>query len=293
MWGRIWSGVFMGLTRVLMASADPQEPGFVDRFKSLETADWHVAHYDFDHPAFDTDWRKAQVLFGDGLSLQLSPKPGTRQGPADNGFLGGSVRRLLPSHFGRYEVILQAARGEGLVTGFFIYTGPTYGTRHDEIDIEFLGKDTTKMHVAWFVGGNLTSKFIDLKFDAAERPHVYAFEWASDRIRWFVDDRLVFEHHVRDGPVPQVPGRLFANLWRLITGSRSGQVKRTPQRRPRRLYDAWRICRTITPVIRAVLYLNKSCSIYPKQTLAEPISSAKWGSLLRTKADLVERHHAS
>lgn len=188
-----------------MAAADSS--AFADNFTGLGPA-WHVAEYDFDHPAFDTDWRREQVRIAQGLELNLAPhKAGT------NRFVGASVRREVPSHFGRYEVVIQPAKGEGLVTGFFTYTGPHYGTRHDEIDIEFLGRDTTKMHVAWFVDGELTNEFIDLGFDAADRPRAYAFEWRAEGLRWFAEGRLIFEHRTEDGAIPAVPGRLYANLW--------------------------------------------------------------------------------
>ncbi|MDO6731975.1 family 16 glycosylhydrolase [Marinovum sp. 2_MG-2023] len=188
-----------------VAVAEPT--AFKEDFSTISD-DWHVAHYDFSHPAFDTDWRRAQVQTDGGLLLKLSPQAGD-----GNRFIGGSIRRNKATQYGRYEVVMRAARGEGLVTGFFTYSGPHYGTRHDEIDIEFLGKDTTKMHVAWFVDGELTNKFIDLGFDAAERERAFAFEWQPDQLRWYSEGKLIFEHHARDGKIPEVPGRLFVNLW--------------------------------------------------------------------------------
>lgn len=186
--------------------------GFVDRFKTIGS-DWHVAEYDFDHDKFDTDWRRAQILTraektATGLELRLSP-----HAAGLNRFAGASVRREDTSHYGRYEVRLKAARGPGVVTGFFTYTGPHYGTRHDEIDIEFLGRNTRQMHVAWFVDGKLNNRFIDLGFDAADTMADYAFEWYPDQLRWFADGALLFEHKAKDGPIPQVQGHLFINLW--------------------------------------------------------------------------------
>lgn len=186
--------------------------GFIDRFKTIGT-DWYVAEYDFDHDKFDTDWRRDQIQTGisdneTGLQFHLSPHEN-----GINRFAGASVRRESPSHYGRYEIRMQAASGPGVVTGFFTYSGPHYGTRHDEIDIEFLGRDTRQMHVAWFVDGKLENKFIDLGFDAAEEMVDYAFEWHPEKLRWFADDVLIFEHHAKNGPIPTVPGRLFVNLW--------------------------------------------------------------------------------
>lgn len=200
------------------AAAQANDLAFIDQFKTVDPSQWEIAEYDFDHPHFDTDWRKANVVFGrgalnetSGLALSVVPN----QGPnlSQNKFLGGSIRRKTPTLYGRYEALIKPAKGAGFVTGFFTYTGPYYGTQHDEIDIEFLGKDTSQIHIAWFKDGELTNKFIDLGFDAASKPHRYAFEWLPDRINWFVEDQLIFSIHASDIPLPNTPSMLFANVW--------------------------------------------------------------------------------
>jgi len=45
------------------------------------------------------------------------------------------------------------------------------------------------------------------------RPRRYAFEWHSDRLRWYVEDRLIFEVTDKEAQLPKEPGFLFANLW--------------------------------------------------------------------------------
>jgi len=182
--------------------------GFEEDFAELDHSKWSVADYVFKHPSFDTDWRADLAQIDKGLVLGLVPQKGM-----ENRFAGASVRRHEATGFGRYEVVMQPARGAGIVTGFFTYTGPYYGTRHDEIDIEFLGKDTTKIHLAYFVDGVLWNKFIDLGFDAADTPQDYAFEWGPDYLRWYVGDRMILERTLADGMLPQVPGMLFANIW--------------------------------------------------------------------------------
>jgi beta-glucanase (GH16 family) len=59
---------------------------------------------------------------------------------------------------------MKAAQGSGIISSFFFYTG----TPHDEIDVEFLGKDTTKVQFNYLkngVGGH--EQLISLGFDAA------------------------------------------------------------------------------------------------------------------------------
>ncbi len=191
-----------------LASLAQADGPFATGFDGLPPQDWSVAHFAFDHPAFDTDWSRRQVAVGDGLTLTLAPQTG-----ADNRFVSASVRRRTPTHFGRYEAVIQPAKGDGLVTGFFTYTGPYYGTQHDEIDIEFLGRDTTKLHAAWFVDGQLHQRDIPLGFDAATAPRRYGFDWQPDAITWLVDGQPIFRVTSATTQIPQVPGMMFVNLW--------------------------------------------------------------------------------
>lgn len=201
-WGRTLCAVILVFTS--MARAED----FYEDFQSLDPSVWHTAHYRFSHPHFDTDWdRRLAEVKSKRLILTLEPQSGQ-----PNRFIGASVRRQVPTGFGRYEAAIQPARGAGVVTGFFTYTGPAYGTRHDEIDIEFLGKNTRQIHIATFVDGKLWNKFIDLPFDAADAPRRYGFDWRADRIDWYVGDRLIYSL-VDPAKIPQIPSLLFANIW--------------------------------------------------------------------------------
>jgi beta-glucanase (GH16 family) len=122
---------------------------------------------------------------------------------------------------------MKAAKGSGLITSFFVFAecqdnpskpcGTNPNAREDEIDIEILGKDTTKMQVNYFTGGNNglpTPPVISLGFDAATEFHEYAFSWEPGSIKWYVDNALVHtETGTLSNPLPSVPGRLIMNLW--------------------------------------------------------------------------------
>ncbi len=192
---------------VMMTNAAMAD-GFGERFDQLDLSRWTVAQYEFKHPSFDTDWNRSQVQVDQGLMLQLDPQAGR-----ENRFVGGSIRTHATHHYGRFEAVMQPARGAGVVTGFFTYTGPHYGTRHDEIDIEFLGKNTNQIHLATFVDGKLWNKFIDLPFDASDAPRTYAFEWDADAVRWYVEGQMIYERRAADGAIPSLPGQVYANLW--------------------------------------------------------------------------------
>ena len=122
--------------------------------------------------------------------------------------------------YGTFTVHMRAAKASGIVSSFFIYNG----TPWDEIDIEFLGKDTTKMQTNYFtngVGGHET--LINLGFDASAALHTYAIVWQSGSIKWYVDGVLVLTENGSRGPCPPTRQDHDESLAR----HRRGQLART------------------------------------------------------------------
>lgn len=186
--------------------------GFVDRFeRPPERAGWRLSNYAHKGGWLDTRWDAARVSStrSNGLVIALAPDP-----TGAKAFVSGELRRKRTTHYGRYEVIMQAAAGSGLNSAFFTYTGPHRGAPHDEIDFEFLGRDTTKVALNYYVDGEAKDGAeVDLGFDAAAAPHHYAFEWSAAAIRWYVDGALVHETGPGDAPPPRTPGQIYLSLW--------------------------------------------------------------------------------
>jgi beta-glucanase (GH16 family) len=184
------------------------EPDFA--FDLSDNDRWFKADGWANGEPFLCGWRADHVLFEAGrVDLSITDRE-------SNGrpYSGGEIRSVEAVPFGRVEGRLKAAKGSGVVTSLFTYTGPAEGTVHDEVDIEILGKDTTKLQVNYFtegVGGH--EVVIPLGFDAAEGFHDYAFEWTATAIRWYVDGKLVHTEDGSRGPLPKTPGRVMANLW--------------------------------------------------------------------------------
>ncbi len=123
--------------------------------------------------------------------------------------------------YGRYIAEIKPANASGLITGMFLHRN----SPHQEIDIEFLGKDTSKMLVNVFYnpgveGAKLeygyrgTPVLIDLGFDASKEFHLYEIEWSKHVIRWFVDKNVVYERVLWDPtPIPNLPMEFNINLW--------------------------------------------------------------------------------
>ncbi|MBQ7981442.1 MAG: family 16 glycosylhydrolase, partial [Oscillospiraceae bacterium] len=113
--------------------------------------------------------------------------------------------------YGRYEVSMKAIKNNGVVSSFFTYTGPSDNNPWDEIDVEILGKDTTKVQFNYFTDSQGNHEYMhDLGFDAAEDFHTYAFEWYEDKIIWYVDG---VEVHRATENIPVTESKIMMNAW--------------------------------------------------------------------------------
>ncbi|WP_295127910.1 glycoside hydrolase family 16 protein [Ruminococcus sp.] len=154
---------------------------------------------------FNCTWKKANVAFEDEV-MKLSidsiiPDEYNAAEYRSNDFYG----------YGLYEVSMKPIKNVGVVSSFFTYTGPSDSNPWDEIDIEFLGKDTTIVQFNYFTNGTGNHEFVyDLGFDAAEDFHTYGFEWAEDHITWYVDGEAV---HTAEENLPVTPSKIMMNTW--------------------------------------------------------------------------------
>lgn len=129
-----------------------------------------------------------------------------------------SVRRY---RYGKFAAVLRPSGVPGIITGFFLHrNGP-----RQEIDIEFMGDDTTRMLVNVFYnpgsegtkleyGYRGTPTILDLGFDAARDFHVYEIEWRSTALIWRVDGKMVHRRALwQPTPIPHLPMELNLNIW--------------------------------------------------------------------------------
>ena len=154
---------------------------------------------------FNCYWSNTCAQINDS-TLNMTVKKDTNNNPT--GYLGAEYRTDNVYSYGYYEVCMKPAKGSGLVSSFFTYTN---NPRWDEIDIEFLGKDTTKVQFNYYidgVGGH--EKLYDLGFDASSEFHVYAFDWKSNSITWYVDGKAVY---TATESIPEYPQQIMMNIW--------------------------------------------------------------------------------
>lgn len=158
---------------------------------------------------FNVTWRKDNVTFNDGKMQLIIDKDLLETDGIP--YAGGEFRSTEFYGYGRYEVSVKAIKNDGVVSSFFTYTGPSDGNPWDEIDIEILGKDTTKVQFNYFTDSQGNHEYMhDLGFDASEDFHTYAFEWHKDKIIWFVDGEEVYR---AEENIPVTESKIMMNTW--------------------------------------------------------------------------------
>ena len=172
---------------------------------------------------FNVEWNDENVTYEDGVAkLAISEVPETAV--SEYPYYGAELRTSKWYHYGFYSVSMKPSKDSGTASTFFTYTGPygeydEEGNLHpwDEIDIEFLGKDTTKVQFNYYVNGNGGHEHMyDLGFDASEEFHTYGFLWEEDAITWYVDGKPVYqvtEEAAGEDGLPSTPGRIMLNHW--------------------------------------------------------------------------------
>ncbi|WP_330676643.1 beta-glucanase [Butyrivibrio sp. DSM 10294] len=127
------------------------------------------------------------------------------------GYTAGEYRTKNYYGYGLFQVNMKPIKNPGVVSSFFTYTGPSDGTKWDEIDIEFLGKDTTKVQFNYYTNGQGNHEYLyNLGFDASQSFHTYGFDWRQGSITWYVDGKAVYTA-TRD--IPTTPGKIMMNAW--------------------------------------------------------------------------------
>jgi beta-glucanase (GH16 family) len=189
--------------------------GFFDDMNGYNTGLFQKADGWTNGDPFNVGWRADHVNFSGGFMSITLDKQSCPSGCSNRPYASGEYRTSSNYGYGRYEGRLKPAKGSGIVAAsLFTYTGPSDNQPWDEIDIEILGKDTSKVQLNYYtngVGGHET--LIDLGFDAAAGFHTYAFEWTASSIRWYVDGRLVHTENGSRGPLPTHRSKLMMNLW--------------------------------------------------------------------------------
>lgn len=188
----------------------------IERFEAVDHTRWMLRDDTF--PSNLAIFRPRNFSIGtDNIALLTMRMERT----AVREFTSASIASRQRYLYGRFAAEVRPSSVTGLITGMFLHRN----SPRQEIDIEFLGKDTTKMLVnVYYNPGEDGAKLefgyrgapvlINLGFDAAKDFHRYEIEWCANFIRWRVDERLVHERFDwNPTPVPHLPMQFNVNLW--------------------------------------------------------------------------------
>lgn len=215
----------------IMSGKYAPQHGIRVKSTSIEHRDMPPVTWIAGNPFNEQDWVLRSDTFPSNLAM-FSPDNVTaidgetrlilwQEQTAVRDLTSGAIASVASYRYGRFRAEIRPSGVQGLVTGMFLHrNGP-----HQEIDIEFLGKDTTKMLINVFYnpgpagtkleyGYRGTPTLIDLGFDAAEEFHVYEINWQPGLIQWSVDGEVIYERAIWDPtPIPDQELQFNFNLW--------------------------------------------------------------------------------
>jgi len=176
---------------------------------SVDPAVWAASDGWSNGGMFNNGWAASNAyVAGNSLVLQLDDACVPVTLCSGKPYKSGEFASIAKYGYGKISASMTAAKGSGLVTSLFTYNAAP----HDEIDIEILGNDTTKVQFNYFVNGvGGHEQVVNLGFDASLARHIYAIEWRAGGIYWYVDGVLV--HQVTSGALPTNAGKVMVNLW--------------------------------------------------------------------------------
>ena len=198
-----------------------------NEFRELDTKIWELRDDTF--PSNLALFRPSNFTIGTDKVAQLTLR--NERTPVRQ-FTSASIASRRRYLYGRFEAEVRPSNVPGLITGVFLHRNAP----RQEIDLEFLGRDTTKLLVNVYYNPGVegtkleygyrgTPTIIDLGFDAASEFHRYEIEWCSASIRWRVDGRLVYERVLWDPtPIPHLPMQLNVNLWHSRSKELAGKL---------------------------------------------------------------------
>ena len=148
-----------------------------------------------------------------------------------DGCLSGAVKTDLSYLYGRFEVRMKSADGDGLVSSFF-----TYNTDWDqnlgnlnwnEIDIEMTGNRDSSVQFTTHHPGDPNSwsigEIIQVDFNPHSSFNNYAIEWTPSSIKWFVNDEEVYMQGLSIVDDLNMSQKIMMNLWPSIWEDWTGE----------------------------------------------------------------------
>jgi hypothetical protein len=130
--------------------------------------------------------------------------------------IGGAISTEETFLYGRFEVRMRSAAGDGVVSSFFLYhlnVGCNWPEENNEIDIEMTGNAEDVIFTTHYPDLSYLSEYYSPEFNPHEGLQDYAFEWEPGIVRWFVNDELIYVQE-QDFVAQLIhPMNVVMNLW--------------------------------------------------------------------------------
>ncbi len=190
-----------------------------DSFDKLDLKYWKILEDTF--PSNQAHFSKKNFTINNsGFEITI-----TKDVLEEKQYSSSAIMTIKPCLYGSFEISMKPIKGDGVISAFFLHRNNPW----QEIDLEFLGNDTTKVllnvyynpgieNVKFNYGVRGTPILIDLDFDASEAFHLYRIEWEYHEIRWYIDNKIIHSRKTwMPTPIPDLYLNVYVNAW--ITNS--------------------------------------------------------------------------
>lgn len=192
-----------------------------DNFNYLNYKTWNVGTWSEvgEECPKDINYTLSNAIVNSGkLKLNISQNKFMWYKPSKTN--GAEVRSRNTYGYGYYETKMKPTGASGVISSFYLYADDA-----DEIDIEFVGKDTTRLQINIFNKGTQSgvAHYVDLGFDASKDYHTYGIQWEKDYITWYVDGNEVYKLTSKDCTIPTSNMHMAMDYW-VINNNYSGMI---------------------------------------------------------------------
>ncbi|MFD2239253.1 family 16 glycosylhydrolase [Aureimonas populi] len=191
------------------ASEEMDGDSFLEEFDRLDRSRWYISDGWTNGDHQNCGWSAEEVSVENGRLL-LGFSEGEAAGRP---FRCGEIQTTARFGYGTYEARIRTPAGSGLNANIFTYIGQVHGRPHDEIDFEFLLKDTSVVQLNVYADGQGGNEYLAELPAASDDGFLdYAFVWEADAITWYIEGEEVYRI---DDPakLPQNNAKIYLSLW--------------------------------------------------------------------------------
>jgi endo-1,3-1,4-beta-glycanase ExoK len=224
------------------------ELAWEDPFDAVDLTRWELMTHTWDGNLAQFSAENAAVSDG-VLSLSLT----AADDPAKP-FRGVEMRSRETLTYGKVEASMKFAPGSAVVSSLVLIYTPWPPDDWNELDIEFLGKNTDRVQFNHMINippadpatGHLQfPELRTLDFNPAEDFHTYAIEWVPGEARFLVDGVLLYTA-TEEMARMVLPQNILMTIWASDSSGWAGPVDTTTAP-TRAQYDWLRVYRYVQP----------------------------------------------